>query len=151
MINVDAALFHRDNSYGFGIVARYSLGKLIEAKTCYKAGSYSAEVVEALGFKEALNWIKSTNWQNVELETDSLLTVQAIRSKQKMSSIFGLIIQDCCHLLSTLPNVKISFIKRSANRVAHAIARHSRFSSGCSIFEQTVWADLQALLYSECY
>uniref|UniRef100_A0A803PQF1 RNase H type-1 domain-containing protein n=1 Tax=Cannabis sativa TaxID=3483 RepID=A0A803PQF1_CANSA len=80
-INVDATLFYHENSYGFRIVARDSMGKLIEAKTCYKAGSYSAEVVEALGIKEALSWIKSTNCHNVELETDSLLTVQAIRSR----------------------------------------------------------------------
>ncbi|XP_060960677.1 uncharacterized protein LOC133031238 [Cannabis sativa] len=60
-INIDAAFFHHENSYGFGIVARDDLGKLIEAKTCYKAGNYFAEVVEALGIKEALSWIKSNN------------------------------------------------------------------------------------------
>ncbi|XP_062085599.1 uncharacterized protein LOC133791697 [Humulus lupulus] len=149
-INVDAALFQRECSYGFGLVARDSSGRLIEAKTCYQGGVFPAEVVEAMGIKEALSWIKSKNWHNVEIETDSMLSVQSIRSNQIMSSIFGLLIQDCQILLSSLHNVHLRFIKRSANRVAHAVARHSRFLSGCSIFEHNVWADLQALLYSEC-
>uniref|UniRef100_A0A803PSJ2 RNase H type-1 domain-containing protein n=1 Tax=Cannabis sativa TaxID=3483 RepID=A0A803PSJ2_CANSA len=150
-INIDAALFHHEDSYGFGIVARDDLGKLIEARTCYKAGNYSAEVVEELGIKEALSWIKSNNWQKVEVETDSLLVVQAIRSDHNMSSTFGLITKDCHALLLSLTDVNLCFIKRSANQVAHAVARHARFLPGCSIFEYNVWPDLQALLYSECF
>ncbi|KAM6548802.1 hypothetical protein CsatB_020478 [Cannabis sativa] len=155
-INVDAALFPRDNSYGFGIVARDSLGKLIEAKSCYYGGAYDAEVVEAMGVKEALSWIKSKNWSDVEVETDSMLTVQGIRSNQFLNSIFGLIIHDCQLLFSSLNNVKICFIRRSANQakynltVAHVVARHSCFLSGRSIFEYNAWDELISLLYSEC-
>ncbi|XP_062076333.1 uncharacterized protein LOC133781375 [Humulus lupulus] len=149
-INVDATLFQQESSYGFGLVARDSSGRLIEAKTCYQGGVFPDEVVEAMGIKEALSWIKSKNWHNVEIETDSMLSVQSIRSNQIMSSIFGLLIQDCQILLSSLHNVHVRFIRRSANRVAHVVARHSRFLSGCSIFEHNVWTDLQSLLYSEC-
>uniref|UniRef100_A0A803Q5E7 procollagen-proline 4-dioxygenase n=1 Tax=Cannabis sativa TaxID=3483 RepID=A0A803Q5E7_CANSA len=131
-INIDAALFHHENFYGFGIVVRDDLGKLIEAKTCYKAGNYSAEVVEALGIKEALSWIKSNNWQKVEVETDSLLVVQAIRSDHNMSSTFGLITKDCHALLLSLTDVNLRFIKRSVNRVAHAVASHARFFPSCT-------------------
>ncbi|XP_060965138.1 uncharacterized protein LOC133034129 [Cannabis sativa] len=149
-INVDAALFSRDNSYGFGIVARDSSGKLIEAKSCYYGGVYDAKVVEAMGVKEALNWIKSKNWSDVEVETDSMPTVQGIRSNQSLNSIFGLIIHDCQILFSSLNNVKICFIRRSVNRVAHVVARHSCFLSGRSIFEYNAWDELISLLYSEC-
>ncbi|XP_060960654.1 uncharacterized protein LOC133031222 [Cannabis sativa] len=149
-VNVNAALFAQDNSYGFGIVARDSQGKLIEAKTYYHGGDFSAETIEAIGIKEALSWIKNKKWQNVQVETDSMVTVQGIRSNQKMNSTFGLVVQDCQFLLSSLNNVNLFFIRRSANRVAHVIARHSRFFPGCSIFEHNAWADLKALLYSEC-
>ncbi|XP_030479434.1 uncharacterized protein LOC115696684 [Cannabis sativa] len=94
-INVDATLFPNDNSYGYGLVARDHFGKFIEAKTSQFSGSYPAEVVEDLGIKEALSWIKGKSWDNVELESDSLLSVQAIRSNQKMSSTFGIVIEDC--------------------------------------------------------
>ncbi|XP_060962076.1 uncharacterized protein LOC133032219 [Cannabis sativa] len=149
-INVDAALFPQDNSYGFGIVARDSSGSLIEAQTRYFGGVYDAEVVEAMGVKEALSWIKSKNWSDVEIETDSMLTVQGIRSNYTLNSIFGLIIHDCQLLFSSLNNVRICFIRRSANRVAHVVARHSRFLSGRSIFEHNAWDELSSLMYSEC-
>uniref|UniRef100_A0A803Q5X6 Reverse transcriptase domain-containing protein n=1 Tax=Cannabis sativa TaxID=3483 RepID=A0A803Q5X6_CANSA len=54
-INVDAALFQQDNSYDYGLVARDHFGKFLEAKTCQCNGNYPAEVVEALGIKEALS------------------------------------------------------------------------------------------------
>ncbi|XP_060959266.1 uncharacterized protein LOC133030514 [Cannabis sativa] len=149
-INVDAALFHQEGSYGYALVARDSSANLIEAKTCFQGGYYTAEIVEALGIKEALSWIKRENWTNVQIESDSLLSVQAIRSNQHFSSNFGLLIQDCQLLLSSLQSVNLCFVRRSANGVAHAIASHSRFLSGCSIFEHKAWADLKVLLYSEC-
>uniref|UniRef100_A0A803NQJ5 C2 domain-containing protein n=1 Tax=Cannabis sativa TaxID=3483 RepID=A0A803NQJ5_CANSA len=140
-INVDAALYPQHNNFGFGIVARNHLGRFIEAKTNYCNGSYPTEVIEALGIKEALSWIKNKSWKNAELETDSLLCVQAIRSNQKMSSTFGIVIEECRLLLSLLQDVKLRFVKRSANRVAHAIARHSRFISGSCILEQDIWPE----------
>ncbi|KAM6591280.1 hypothetical protein CsatA_013885 [Cannabis sativa] len=114
-INVDAALFPHDNSYGFRIVARDSSSNLIEAKTWYYGGVYDAEVVETMGVKEALSWIKSKNWSDVKTETNSMLTVQGICSNHSLNSIFGLIIHDCQILLSSLNNVRICFIRRSAN------------------------------------
>uniref|UniRef100_A0A803NSR7 Uncharacterized protein n=1 Tax=Cannabis sativa TaxID=3483 RepID=A0A803NSR7_CANSA len=53
-------LFHtRDaklilGSYSYEVVARDSSGRLIEAKTGYQTGAYSAETIEAMGIKEAL-------------------------------------------------------------------------------------------------
>ncbi|XP_060960731.1 uncharacterized protein LOC133031277 [Cannabis sativa] len=137
-INVDAALFRQDNSYDYGLVARDHFGKFLEAKTCHYNGNYPAEVVEALGIKEALSWIKNKAWNNAELDSDSLLSVQAIKNNQKMSSTFGIIIDDCRLLLSLLKDVKLRFVKRSANRVAHAIARHSQFIPGGCILEQGI-------------
>ncbi|KAM6598072.1 hypothetical protein CsatA_008596 [Cannabis sativa] len=150
-INVDAALYPQHNTFGYGIVARNHLGRFIEAKTSYCNGSYPAEVIEALGIKEALSWIKNKSWKNAELETDSLLCVQAIKSNQKMSSTFGIVIEECRLLLSLLQDVKLRFVKRSANRVAHAIARHSRFISDSCILEQDIWPDLRDILFSECF
>uniref|UniRef100_A0A803QIZ4 Reverse transcriptase domain-containing protein n=1 Tax=Cannabis sativa TaxID=3483 RepID=A0A803QIZ4_CANSA len=148
-INVDAALFPQEHSYGYGIVARDSTGHLIEAKTGYFEGNLDASTVEALSIKEALSWIKSKNWQNVEIESDSMISVQGIRGNQVINSLSGLILHDCQILLSSLPSVSLRFIRRSANRVAHVVARYSRFLSGRSIFEYNVWSDCESLLYSK--
>ncbi|XP_030502854.2 uncharacterized protein LOC115718027 [Cannabis sativa] len=149
-LNVDAAIFEKEEQYGFGIVARDHFGNCLEARAGCFGGVYSAAVIEALGIKEALSWIKTKNWDHVVVETDSLVTVQAIRSSQIMGSTFGLVIQDCRSALLSLPNVNLYFVKRSANRAAHYVARQSRFYAGGSISNFPISSELQNLMYSEC-
>ncbi|KAM6576521.1 hypothetical protein CsatB_028358 [Cannabis sativa] len=149
-LNVDAATIEREEQYGFGIVARDHFGNCLEARAGCFGGVYSAAVIEALGIKEALSWIKTKNWDYVVVETDSLVTVQAIRSSQTVGSTFDLIIQDCRSALFSLPNVHLYFIKRSTNRAAHYVARQSRFYAGGSISNFLISSELQNLMYSEC-
>ena len=55
-------------------------------------GSFTrADVVEALGVREALSWIKDRGQTKVIIETDCLRVVQARRSRDVDFSPFGLI------------------------------------------------------------
>uniref|UniRef100_A0A803NMN0 RNase H type-1 domain-containing protein n=1 Tax=Cannabis sativa TaxID=3483 RepID=A0A803NMN0_CANSA len=58
-INVDAALFKKENSHGFKVVIRDNLARPIHIKAEYHGGLYPSKVVEAMGIKEALSWIKN--------------------------------------------------------------------------------------------
>ncbi|KAM6570608.1 hypothetical protein CsatB_018593 [Cannabis sativa] len=149
-INVDAALFDIDNKYGFEIIAQNYLGYLVAARAGCHGGRYAAEVIEVMGIKKALSWVKTNNWQHVQIETANLVSVQAIRSNQAMKSTFALSIKDCQLLLSTLPNVNLFFIRRSANRVAHYVAKHSRYQSDRNISDISISGELLHLLHSEC-
>ncbi|KAM6587643.1 hypothetical protein CsatA_010248 [Cannabis sativa] len=128
-VNVDGAIFHSNGFHGIGAVARDSDGQLIEAFTTLKCGVVQPATVEAFGIKEALSWIKSKGWSNVIVETDSIVSVQALSSSLVMPSIFGLLISDCKSLLNCLVNVCVSFVPRSANRTAHCLARGSCYWS----------------------
>ena len=86
-------------------------------------GSCPPEVVDTLSIKEALSWIKENNQEDVVLETNCLLVVQALRSKIRMDSYFGSIIEDCKSLWTKPTHVNICFVQRSANKVAHSFAR----------------------------
>uniref|UniRef100_A0A803Q660 Reverse transcriptase n=1 Tax=Cannabis sativa TaxID=3483 RepID=A0A803Q660_CANSA len=145
-INVDGATFETENEYGYGIVACDSEGNVIDFVAKYFHGSFPAEVVEALGIKEALSWIKDKGWSTIEVETDSLLTIQAVFSQQQMTSVFGLITHDCKSCLSSLPNVSLRFVKRSANKVAHFMAKRSCFYSDRSIHDVDILTDYNASL-----
>lgn len=57
-VNVDAALFDRENRFGYGCVARDSTWMLVEVKVGSVVGKTTAMIAEAVGFKEALSWIK---------------------------------------------------------------------------------------------
>ncbi|KAM6556123.1 hypothetical protein CsatB_003142 [Cannabis sativa] len=149
-INVDAASFEQENSYGFGMVARDHLGSPLHIHAEYHGGYFPSEVVEAMGIKEALSWIKANHWKGVTIESDSMLAVQAIHSTQLMTSVFGLVVNDCRTLLSSLPDIYLRFVRRSANRDAYYVARHARSLIGRSIWGPSIPRDLQIILYSEC-
>lgn len=123
-VTVDAAIFGDRVEYGVGLVARDSSGQLVEAVMKCFPGNTTAEFDEAMAIKEALSWIKQKRWHKVELESDCLAVVQAIRSKIPMRSSFGQVIESCSEM-NTLNKVSLSFIKRSANMVAHHFARAS--------------------------
>lgn len=64
-----------------------------------------------------------------------LVTVQAIRCSTSLLSYFGRVIHDCKTLLTVMHdrNVSIKFVKRSANNVAHYLAR-----STCSLSDRII-------------
>lgn len=79
-VNIDAALFKDIHCFSVASIARDHSGDLIEAFSKCRLGSVKPAVAEVIRIREALSWIKRKGWSNVEVETDSLLAVQAVRS-----------------------------------------------------------------------
>uniref|UniRef100_A0A803PV21 Reverse transcriptase n=1 Tax=Cannabis sativa TaxID=3483 RepID=A0A803PV21_CANSA len=148
-INVDGAIFEAENCFGVGIIIRDQAGYLVEAVSTRKIGVVTPEIAEVIGVKEALSWIKNHDLSDVEIESDSLVVVQAINGEVQMPSQFGMIVQDCRLMISTLNNVLISFVKRSANKAAHCVARKSCFLSGCIFSELNAPSDLLSIVMDE--
>lgn len=94
-LNIDGAIFDVDGKFGFGCVARNHVGEVIDVMAEARQEIVQPEVVEALGVKEALSWIKAKGWNRVQVESDCLTTIQAINNSISMVSMFGLIIEDC--------------------------------------------------------
>uniref|UniRef100_A0A803NZE5 RNase H type-1 domain-containing protein n=1 Tax=Cannabis sativa TaxID=3483 RepID=A0A803NZE5_CANSA len=128
-VNVDGAIFEAYQRFGFGCVARDSNGRLIEAISASRSGIVFPEIAEIIGMKEALSSVKDKGWENVIIESDALMVVQAIHSSVTMPSQFGLLVVDCRLILLSLRNISISFVYRSANKAAHCVARGSCFMS----------------------
>ncbi|KAM6566616.1 hypothetical protein CsatA_025744 [Cannabis sativa] len=148
-INVDGAIFQEQNKFGFGCAARDSNGLLLEAISDSRFGVVKPEIAEIIGIKEALSWIERKHWTNVVIETDALVVVQAIKSSILMPSQFGLLVGDCRVLLSSLNNVSLKFVKRSANRAAHCLARESCFSSDRVFNQHNVSAGFKSIVMAE--
>lgn len=133
-INTDAALFEEPNRYSYAFVTRDHFGSLVEASSKCKLGRVSPEFAKAVSIREALSWLKNKVFANAVLESDCLQVVQLIRSSYSSLSYLGKVITNCRALLSGLQsqNVKLKFVRRSANRVAHYLARYS-----CSIADRS--------------
>ena len=79
------------------------------------------------------------------VESDCMKVVQALHISVELSSLFGLVVLDCRQLLQDIVNVEVCFIRRSANRVAHCLARQSYFHSERSFSELDVPGDILSL------
>ncbi|KAM6572066.1 hypothetical protein CsatA_016146 [Cannabis sativa] len=97
----------------------------IQAKTLKKAGDLQPHEVEAIGIKEALSWIKDNEWSSVIVESDCLRVVLDLQGNKNMASPYGHIILDCKALIASFDDVSFNFVKQSANKVAHSLARSS--------------------------
>uniref|UniRef100_A0A803QSE6 Reverse transcriptase zinc-binding domain-containing protein n=1 Tax=Cannabis sativa TaxID=3483 RepID=A0A803QSE6_CANSA len=115
-VNVDGAIFEAENKFGVGCVARDSNGCLIVALSVSRFGLVKAEIAKIIGIKEALSLIKKKQWTNVVIKIDALVVVQAINSAILMPCEFGLLARDCRVMFSSLSNVSLIFVKRSAKR-----------------------------------
>ncbi|KAM6542084.1 hypothetical protein CsatB_006531 [Cannabis sativa] len=148
-VNVDGAIFASDGRFGAAGVARDSQGRFIEGFTVLRVGCVDSAMAELVGVKEALSWIKRKHWGPVEIETDSLVVVQAIQSTVEIPSPFGLQVAVCRSLLADLPLVSINFVKRSVNKAAHCLARSSCLYPDRIFSEDDVPADFLSIVMVE--
>ncbi|XP_031107832.1 uncharacterized protein LOC116012436 [Ipomoea triloba] len=130
-LNVDAALDINNKRMGFGFALRDSTGALVAARSAPYFRLFMPNEAEAMGVKEALKWVKSMNMDNLQVESDCLQVINGINSDLTISS-FDLILNDVRKLASCFTNICFLFVKRSANRVAHILAREALSLSECS-------------------
>ncbi|XP_062104476.1 uncharacterized protein LOC133815682 [Humulus lupulus] len=120
-VNYDAAIFALENKFGIGWLARNHDGDLIEVVSLNRLGILEPLLAEAIGMKEVLSWLKrkrnednspSSLWtQNIFVETDCLVLMNALCQSAHLISPLGLVISSCKRLLNDLCNVSISFVK----------------------------------------
>lgn len=72
--------------------------------------------------KEALSWLITRRNQHCIIESDSQILVNACKGSPG-EAIFGTIVGDCIQILKHINPVLVRFVYRSANSVAHALAK----------------------------
>lgn len=124
-------------------------GLLVEAKARCKVGRSAPEVAEILGNKESLSWIKGRALRDMEVQSDCLLAIQAIKSNTSHFFYFGRVVEDCRNLLSELKhcNVSLRLIKRSVNSVAHFLVNAISFIVNRSWSGMDVPSELAIILF----
>lgn len=78
-VNVDASVVPGVSSYAIGMILRDHMGRFCTAPNLCSAGEVSVFETESRGVLEAVRWMIENGEVGVEIESDSLLTVQAIR------------------------------------------------------------------------
>lgn len=115
---------------GFGGIIPDSAGSFIAAYQGYFQGCFSPLLAEAISLREVLSWIKTMHIGNLIIESDSQLLVYSTHNSVEDTSSIGLVVDDCKALIGAIDHCEVRFVYRSANDVAHSIARAARSTSG---------------------
>ncbi|CAH9075972.1 unnamed protein product [Cuscuta epithymum] len=131
-LNVDAAV--RSDRCGLGWCLRDEDGNFVAGTAMPWPGILSSLEAELIAIREALSWLQGTGWQSVEVESDASRAISEIKKHTSFSS-FGLIAEDIRELATNFANISFFFTRRSANKLAHSIAKAAcSMSYSCSWF-----------------
>eukprot|EP00257_Ricinus_communis_P027818 XP_025015232.1 uncharacterized protein LOC112536661 [Ricinus communis] len=132
--NVDGAVFTASGRSGFGMVIRDSAGSFVMGADGSSPGLFNVKLAEAIGLREAVQWVLSLGRSNVIFEYDAKVVVDAVLSGAADLFEFGAVIADCRLLLQHGCNYSVQFIRKQANLVAHSLARASHLQDGFNMF-----------------
>ncbi|XP_019178261.1 PREDICTED: uncharacterized protein LOC109173479 [Ipomoea nil] len=119
--NVDAALFATEA--GFGAVVRNHDGCFVAAKGGRLGYIQDPLLAEASAIAQALGWLQSLGLNNIILETDCLMFSSTFNSGNSDFSYVGSIVKQCVQIATNIGTVQVRHVRRSANHVAHVLAR----------------------------
>ncbi|XP_073120315.1 uncharacterized protein [Henckelia pumila] len=128
--NVDAAIFNSPPRMGFRCIIRDSMGEAIAAVHGCFPGVFDPRTAEALSIRKALSWLKDLSYSDIMVESYALTLIEALKKRSPDDSYVGLIIEDCRFLALELKSCSFAFVRRSANQVAHSLARAAGSLSG---------------------
>ncbi|XP_074355726.1 uncharacterized protein LOC141695374 [Apium graveolens] len=128
-INVDAACMLRTGQMGVGCVIRDECGRFMRARSQVVQGCLQPREVEAIGLREALSWTKNWRRSKCIFECDAKALVEAVNGEGGQS-YFHTIVDDCKDIIKHFDEVLVTFVPRSANMVAHLLAKATYSMSG---------------------
>ena len=139
-INVDGALFSKENQAGIGVVIRNEAGLVLASRSQQIPLPATVLEVEALAARRALEFAAEIGVNKVILEGDSSILIKALQGRNHSLAQFGHIAEDVKYIASCLQHCMFSHVLRHCNKVAHALARRALSHPhmlGWKMFHQT--------------
>ncbi|XP_057779546.1 uncharacterized protein LOC130998129 [Salvia miltiorrhiza] len=147
--NVDAAFFEAERMMGIGMVIRDHNGAFAVGRSIKLPGCRSVEEAELVGIKEALSWIKELGFTKGVIESDCKRAVDMVKSVERNISELGVMASLCRGELVLFPDLRLIFVKRELNAIAHCLAKAAR-----NFISHHVWTEppiaVAGLLHLPC-
>ncbi|CAH9106842.1 unnamed protein product [Cuscuta europaea] len=89
--------------------------------------------VELMGIQEVLSWLKEQEWNFIDVESNSVQAIMEILKGLSVSTRV-LLAEDIIIMSRQFTSIFFSHVRRSANTVAHALARVE-----CSVTDRYIW------------
>ncbi|KAL6561223.1 hypothetical protein OROMI_016824 [Orobanche minor] len=121
--NVDAALFAEEAKVGYGLVICDEAGRFVAASNGLVVSPQDPFLAEAMALKEALSWLKEHKFEKIHVEVDCQKLWCKVRASGMDHSYFGIVVNEIKLLLNSFNSISIRHVRRTANVLAHALAR----------------------------
>lgn len=122
-MNVDASVKEGEHHFSIGLVLKDTQGQYIMGKTRKFAGSIQIVEAEIIAILEGLSWLEELQVNTSIIDSDSLLSVNAInRSYQNYLELSSLV-QHCKSIISSRGGFSVFHVRKQANKVAHKMAK----------------------------
>ena len=95
-----------------------------------------SEEAEALACRRAMEFAVEVDFSELILEGDNMTVMKSLISLKPNRSRLGHIYEEIQCISAGLRSFAVSFVKRSANTVAHAFAKHAR-----QVDDELVWLE----------
>ena len=152
-VNVDATVFAEINASGFGVVVCNERVEVMASLAAKGPSVQDSEEAELLACRKVLEFVVNAGFMDVVLEGDNLNVMRAISTGKANRSRLGHVYEDIQCLAAGFRSYSVSFVKCSANAVAHALARFAK-----NVEDELVWLEespppaLEALYFdSHCF
>ena len=111
-------------------------GKVMVALSAKGGVMRDSEEVEVLACHKALEFSIDTSFMEVILEGDNAMVMKIVLRAQLNLSWLGFIYENIWYLTAGFRSILVNCVRRSANSVAHALARFTRLSDN-----ETIWLE----------
>jgi ribonuclease HI len=130
--NADGAFRSADNNGGGGVVLRDHHGSCLGMVGRFYPRVGDAEHAELLACHQALIFAKEKGVDKVVLETDSTGVAAKLKTEDLDRSAYGMLAEDIKKLSKGFEDFSVRTVRRSANGVAHLVAKVSCDNKSCN-------------------
>ncbi|XP_074267167.1 uncharacterized protein LOC141590472 [Silene latifolia] len=120
-INVDAGV-KEDEGVNTGVVCRDENGEVMWGVSISRSQNWEVQFAEATAILDGLEEAAARGLRKVEIESDCLPVVEAIRDKKLGRCMFHQLLEDIINFSLSFESVIWSYVSRVNNCVAHALA-----------------------------
>ena len=149
-LNFDAAVFTDLECSGMGVIIHNEKGEVMGVKSAKGPRVMDSLEAKALACCDAIEFVVDIGLSDIVIEGYCVQVINAIKDCKVNLSRLGHVIEDIQVLISVLRWADVRWVKRSANLVAHSLARYAKnISNDVMWLEDSPPPPLESL-YHDC-
>ncbi|KAK8533059.1 hypothetical protein V6N13_046237 [Hibiscus sabdariffa] len=124
-INVDAAYCATTGAAPIGVIAMDDDGLVLSGLAKCFNGNYNVGLAKAMTFHEGIQLAINRNWTDAQVEGDAINTGNELANPTMDMSTIDVQTEYDRQTLRNFKDIKIMYVNRLANTVAHELAHHA--------------------------